>query len=48
MRSFAIAALVGTVAAAPATVFQSGDAPKCYVLANGETAVQYTSDFHPR
>ena len=48
MRSFAIAALVSTVAAAPATVFLAGDAPKCYVLANGETKVEYTgSDIHP-
>jgi hypothetical protein len=33
MRSFTLAALVGTVTAAPATVFLAGDVPKCYVLA---------------
>ena len=48
MRSFTLAALVGTVTAAPATVFLAGDVPKCYVLANGETKVEYTnSDIHP-
>ena len=47
MRSFAIAALVGTVAASPATVFQSGEAPKCYRTASGETVVEYVSSMHP-
>ena len=40
MRSFAIAALVGTVASAPATIFKQGDAPKCFLTASGETVVE--------
>ena len=47
MRSFAVAALVGTAAAAPATVFQAGDAPNCFVTAAGHTRVEYTDDIHP-
>ena len=47
MRSFAIAALVGTVASAPATIFKQGDAPKCFLTASGETVVEYVSSMHP-
>ena len=47
MRSFAIAALVGTVTASPAYTFTAGEAPHCKVLANGATAIEYTSDMHP-
>ena len=48
MRTFAIAALVGTVAAAPATIFRPGQAPKCFVSANGATIVEYTHKLHAR
>ena len=48
MRTFAIAALVGTTLAAPATVFTPGQAPKCFVSANGATIVEYTSKLHAR
>lgn len=48
MRSFTIAALVGTITAAPATIFQPGQPPKCYVLPSGETMVEYSnSALHP-
>ena len=47
MRSFTIAALVGTVTAAPATIFAVGSAPKCFVTASGRTVVEYRSDLHP-
>ena len=47
MRSFTIAALVGTVASAPATIFKQGDAPKCFLTASGETVVEYVSSMHP-
>jgi len=36
MRSFSIAALVGTVAATPATVFQPGSVPTFIVLTLGD------------
>jgi hypothetical protein len=48
MRTFAIAALVGTTLAAPATTFAPGQAPKCFVNAQGATIVEYTSWSHPR
>ena len=47
MRSCAIAALVGTVTASPAYTFTAGEVPHCKVLANGATAIEYTSDMHP-
>ena len=47
MRSFTVAALVGTAAAAPATIFQAGDPPACFVTDSGETRVEFTSDIHP-
>jgi len=47
MRSFAISALVGTALAAPATIFSAGQAPKCFVNAQGETVVEFTDTMHP-
>jgi hypothetical protein len=47
MRTFAISALMGTTLAAPATIFSDGQPPKCFVLANGETRVEYSNDKHP-
>jgi hypothetical protein len=47
MRSFAIAALVGTVTASPAYTFATGEAPHCLVLANGATSVHYSGTIHP-
>ena len=55
MRAFALSApaLVGFTTAAstfrssPETVFSAGQAPKCYLMANGETSVQYSSTLHP-
>ena len=47
MRSFAITALVCTVTAAPATVFEPGDASRCFVTAAGQTRVEFTGDIHP-
>ena len=47
MRSFAFAALVGTASAAPAVIFSAGEAPKCFVDANGRTNIHYTDDIHP-
>jgi hypothetical protein len=46
MRFLSIAALVGTVTAAPAVVIEEGDPPKCLLKANGETLVQFTGDVH--
>jgi hypothetical protein len=31
----------------PETVFSAGQAPKCYLMANGETRVEYASALHP-
>ena len=45
MRSFIISALVSTVATAPATIFNAGDAPHCFVSAEGKTVVR-TGDAH--
>jgi hypothetical protein len=47
MRSFTLAALVGTVAAAPAVIFAPGQAPVCFVNADGNTVVQYIQAKHP-
>ena len=55
MRTFALSALVGFTTATttvvpvvrPETVFSAGRAPKCYLMANGETRVEYASALHP-
>ena len=46
MRLFALASLAGLAAAAPATVFQQGDAPTC-TRSNGRTIVHFTDNMHP-
>ena len=47
MRCFAISAIVGTALAAPATIFSAGQAPKCFVNAQGETVVEFSDTMHP-
>jgi hypothetical protein len=46
MRSFAVAALVGTASTLPAAVFAPGAPPACTVNAEGNTLVQYTQKLH--
>jgi hypothetical protein len=48
MRTFAIAALVGSVTGTPTIVFNDGDDANCIVNADGNTLIQYDgSDVHP-
>ena len=47
MRTFALATTFALAAAAPATVFQPGQAPRCYI-SGGRTVVEYTrAAIHP-
>ena len=46
MRSIAIAALVGTVAATPATIFADGAPPHCEIDSSGRTVIHYTVAKH--
>ena len=47
MRTFALATAFALAAAAPATVFQPGQAPRCYI-SGGRTIVEYTRvKLHP-
>ena len=46
MRTFAIATTFALAAAAPATIFQPGEAPRCFV-SGGRTIVEYSAQIHP-
>ena len=47
MKTFSFAAAGLFAATASATVLGPGSAPRCFVTADGQTRVEFTSKYHP-